>query len=193
MNNILSDILEQKPLNINAKTFSAMSKSFNVWANFDLSASVDGEDILLQSILDNAYTEWKKSLPLLRDYYHATLIDYFVNVKHQLVFSAPVEMKIEEGQKGPIRIYKIGNKTFVLDPANLTEFKNSLYGIGKFTRIMTLREREKLLGFPEDYTSLEVNNSSFERNRVLADSVPVKIAEWIINNLIGGIDATDEP
>jgi site-specific DNA-cytosine methylase len=50
---------------------------------------------------------------------------------------------------------------------------------GKGIRYLTARERERLQGFPDDYTNIKEKASNGSRYKVLGNSMAVPVMKWI--------------
>lgn len=200
----ISKELGVQPILINSKLFSGQLRSRLYWTNIPQRKIVPTQDININDILDDGYSERKKAYCITATYSRACVQDYFLFGQRQMVFKKPVTLSYQEEditfdsevdgviesitEKRKIAYYETDGTTYRIDKkAKNIELQKEK--INKVMRKLTVNECEKLQCLPVDYTKEGDFNGKIkdikkaDRYSAIGNGWTISVIKHVLQNL----------
>ena len=174
--NVISNLLGVKPVEINSNLVSAQNRKRLYWTNIPFNMPTD-KGIILQDIIENGFTDREKSHCIDANYFKGgNLKSYFERHRRQLVFSdnglchvGTADLKGNDTLK---RVYHIEGKSPTLTTTGGGHHEPKIATSKTTWRKLTPLECERLQTVPEGYTD-HVSNT--QRYKMLGNGFTISV------------------
>lgn len=179
---IISEQLGVKPIEINSSLVSAQQRRRLYWTNIPGVTQPEDKKIYLKDILlPETYTEYDKSYALTASYNGAVLWNSVDKCQRTMVWNKPIRVgKFGNGGQGQ-RVYSIDGKSVTLSAqGGGWGAKTGLYLIKDYARKLEPIECERLQNLPDNYTE---GISKTQRRKALGNGWTVDVIAHIFKGI----------
>jgi len=182
---IISEMLGVKPIEINSNLVSAQNRKRLYWTNINFDWNIEDQNIKLKDIIEHGIVDRDKSHCLDANYWKGgNLTSYFEKHRRQLVFSEDglchVGMADVNGYDLMKRVYHVEGKAPTLNACTGGNREPKIAMDEKVWRKLTPLECERLQTVPEGYTE---GVSNTQRYKMLGNGWTVDVICCIFNGL----------